>query len=200
MSDEYDFSCLEADEQKANTGYIGFGFTDDFWDMVQDEATPSRRRHYRLSDSWVLAPNPVFIHSPKMNDCEPNALENLLIEHPSMSVYSDSSFIHLSNNEQPCLPTAASKVEQLLAEVEEWHSPRAGELVSAPSCHPVCICTATTQPSKCIQERRQQAANWKRMSRSSIARNNKTYFTPKNLFPACTRILQPQRRRNLRTH
>lgn len=70
-----------------------------------------------MEESWFVTPPPCFTSAGPIH-METSPLENLLIEHPSMSVYQHSqSTLPLRHNSAPVLQSAPADKEEILEEV-----------------------------------------------------------------------------------
>lgn len=123
-----------------------------------------------MEESWLVTPPQCFNDKMKRNRTEVSPLENLLIEHPSMSIY--------HGNEQPdCTETVenSSGETAIVSARRDTHKAVAGRLLSLEKRPPL-----KEVNTKLVQARKQNTAkNMKRKNqvyvRQHASRKNKQY-------------------------
>uniref|UniRef100_A0A4D5R999 Tumor protein p53-inducible nuclear protein 2 n=1 Tax=Scolopendra viridis TaxID=118503 RepID=A0A4D5R999_SCOVI len=79
-------------------------------------STPSSLSHLDPEGSWYLTPPPCFIAGNNSNYPIMSPMENLLIEHPSMSVYQQTSQKSNEENDPPTQEVIGSKTSSRIQE------------------------------------------------------------------------------------
>lgn len=159
-----------------------------------------------LGESWIVTPPPCFTGTGNEVELEASPLENLLIEHPSMSVYRRTERTRLlrrreeddmedeeSENREATLQRARDMVEQRVVEYQQ------GQYAArrAPRhARPIRACTAVAEQMKVtrFQQRQQQAAVGKQLGRKSLNRSNMARMVQSSCHKqvsARSRVLRP---------
>ncbi|GLV45803.1 Diabetes and obesity regulated [Carabus blaptoides fortunei] len=143
-----------------------------------------------IEESWFLTPPPCFTSAGPIH-METSPLENLLIEHPSMSVYQHSSQSALSvavaaarrHSSAPSSPSAASSVlddyddEEMYSEAIAERLADRGATVAVPQPRPVSVNSIKQQERQCIKIKNAQKLQIQKacqsLKRGYIERNNK---------------------------
>ena len=134
------------------------------------------RLHNQLGESWLLTPPPCFTGTGGVSQLQSSPLENLLIEHPSMSVYRHNRCFLQDMEEENDQENQPGQGEQ------PNHRPQAATNANAvqqrpqPSARAVRACTGAAEQMKVTryQQRHQQALAGKQLSHKCLDRSNKT--------------------------
>lgn len=124
-----------------------------------------------LCESWILTPPPCFTASGSIRQLEESPLENLLIEHPSMSVY---------NIQGTWLEPREEVTEAASAVTEIGNSPHSAQqlMQQHATARPLFRQTACIRDlikSEHISQRQQKAAIGKVLQRKCTERSNKAF-------------------------
>lgn len=175
--------------------------------MLYERSTFGPRLSSLLGESWIVTPPPCFTGTGGPAALEASPLENLLIEHPSMSVYRRAERTRLlrrerrgeevegdeENQERDALQRARDMVEQRVAEY------RRGQHVLPHAPHParpIRACTALAEQMKVtrFEQRQQQAALGRKLGRKGLERSNKArlvHSAGRRQEGAHSRVLRP---------
>lgn len=176
--------------------------------VLYERSSYGPRLASQLGESWIVAPPPCFTGTGNVAELAASPLENLLIEHPSMSVYRRTEHTRLlrresgeedemedeeSENREAAPQRARDLVEQRVAEYQqEQHAAR-----RAPHpARPIQACAALAEQMKVTrrQQRQQQAAVGKQLGRKCLNRSNMARMVQSSCrkqASARNRILRP---------
>ncbi|XP_077464474.1 uncharacterized protein tp53inp2b isoform X1 [Stigmatopora argus] len=125
-----------------------------------------------MDESWFVTPPPCFTAEGATAEASP--MEDLLIEHPSMSVYVSPSNLSMVSNsnlsvvgEESIVSMASSSVSRVAEPTAATHTPGPFRVSFGPYVQPKVAQVARVQRSKARMERRQ-------LSRNRIQRQNRS--------------------------
>ncbi|XP_064639899.1 tumor protein p53-inducible nuclear protein 2-like [Lineus longissimus] len=125
----------------------------------------------RMEESWLVTPPPCFTGAGKMRHrLETNPLENLLIEHPSMSVYNTRGRQSSTGEESVSEASSVHELDPTSSAVQPRPSPRRPRAVAARAG----LVAQTVELLKPMQLREQRLYS-KKLSKNKLERNNKVY-------------------------
>lgn len=156
-----------------------------------------------LSESWIVTPPPCFTASGSGAELEENPLENLLIEHPSMSVY------HTHHGAESTTNSSTSVQENIVAVPPPLNQHQDGVVQQAQGRLQMLASHSSAEQIKLTRshQRQQYKALGKHLTRKCTERNNKTRLVKnscKKQSSARNRALHPSGcmsgRRSQRAH
>lgn len=158
-------------------------------------STPNSRFFLRMHESWILTPPPCFTAGGPRSQIPMSEMENLLIEHPSMSVYNSHCSRGSSGEDSNISESSFDNISNVVAKRGLRPRNNKGQVVRQPPRRPNAVAARcgilahveSLKSSQCAKQRK-EASN---LSKGSLDRKNKNMLRHTKKFSQKNRIQTP---------
>lgn len=161
-------------------------------------STPNSRFFVRMHESWILTPPPCFTLGGPSSQVAMTEMENLLIEHPSMSVYNSHCSRGSSGEDSNLSESSNENLPNVVAKRGLRPRNSKGQVVRQPPRRPSAVAArcgilAQVESMKSAQHAKHYKET-RNLSKSSLNRHNKSIYRQGKKFSQKTRVQTPAAR------
>lgn len=158
-------------------------------------STPNSRFFLRMHESWILTPPPCFTAGGPTSQVPMTEMENLLIEHPSMSVYNSHCSRGSSGEDSNLSESSTDSISNIVAKKGLRPRNSQGQVIRQAPRRPNAVAArcgilAQAEALKSAQRSKQRKESL-HLSKGSLDRHNKTTLRHSKKFSQKNRIQTP---------
>lgn len=158
-------------------------------------STPNSRFFLRMHESWILTPPPCFTAGGPMSQVPMTEMENLLIEHPSMSVYNSHCSRGSSGEDSNLSESSTDSISNIVAKKGLRPRNSQGQVIRQAPRRPNAVAArcgilAQAEALKSAQRSKQRKESL-HLSKGSLDRHNKTTLRHSKKFSQKNRVQTP---------